>query len=276
MLVQVRPGDAAAPIVVDASTPPLLLDGEHHGTGLDQATLDELWTTIGGTGTLDAGAWDALLPGAQPALPSGDGTPGGQLDAAFAFALPEVADQPKLVAIWPPSASFLRPLADTPEVRKWRLDFREVPHLELTFDGSLDEAALAALAADDWIRLWWLPELEPTGAKRLGLAYAGVEPSPHLAVPAQSTLRVTISGIPFQDFDPNAPNHLAWILRGDRASVDADFDGLGIDAAAVDALWDGDAWSAGRPSGPSSEGATLADGQPGGTVTAFLDYADKI
>lgn len=275
VLVQLRPGDTGAPVVVDGSTPPLLLDGEHRGTGLDQATLDGLWTTIETTGTLDADAWDALLTGAPPPLPSGDGAPGGHLDAAFAFALPEVVVQPKLLAIWPPSAMFLRPRADSAEVRQWRIDFREAPHLELTFEASLDEPALAAVPIGDWLRLWWLPELVPTSGKRLVLAYAGVEPGPHRAVPGSTTIRIGIQGIPFPELDPNAPNHLAWILRGDRAAVDADFDGLRIDPAAGDALWNADAWTAGQPAGPPSAGVSLADGDPGGTVTAFFDYADK-
>jgi hypothetical protein len=80
--------------------------------------------------------------------------------------------------------------------------------------------------------------------------------------------------VPFPDLLPTQRNHFVVVVKGDVASVDADFAGFTLTAAELAALWDSDSWSAGPPSGPSSLGAQMFDGQPGGTALTFFDYSD--
>jgi hypothetical protein len=275
VLVQLRPGDSASPIVVDGSTPPVLLDGEHHATAFDQATLDKIWSIGSGRNVVDSQWWDGLVVSSPPALPSGDGVAGGNMDYAFTFARTDVVT-PKLLAIWPPNAAFLRPRSPSQDEQLWRKIFRERPHLELTFESSVDANAIQALNLEDWLRLWWVPEVgSGANAVRLKVTPTGVLPSSQLGV-AGTTLGFDVPEFPFDNLKPTVQSHFAWIVLGDKASVDSDFVGFDISNNAVDELWNNDKWADGPPSGPSSIGATLADGQLGGTVNAYFDYADKM
>jgi hypothetical protein len=64
------------------------------------------------------------------------------------------------------------------------------------------------------------------------------------------------------------------VVRGDKASVDADFASPALPPLAVDDLFDNDRWPQGRAvDGPPSLGAAMADGSPGGTAIAHFDVA---
>ena len=277
VLVQLRPEPDATRVVVDVSTPPLLLDGEHHGTSLSQAQLDDLWTNVSDptqTVGVDLAIWDALLgPGA--AFPTGEGTEGGNLDLGFAFDVPAEVSEPRLRAVWPPNAAYLRPHAANSDELRWFKLYHDQPHLELTFDDSIDVASLGN-GLDTWVRLWWLSEsVDPVAIvpRRLGLVFTGPEANPQLAAPSATVTLSLRTELPDQLMG-SRPNHFVLVVRGDAASVDADFQGCGpLAAAAVTDLWDNDAWTSGTPSGPSSLGAQLFDGQPGGTAVFFFDYA---
>lgn len=281
VLIQLRPDDPGTPVVVDASSPPVLLDGEYHGTTLAHPDLDFIWGGVDAAGTaVDPSWWDALLT-TSPPLPSGDGTPAGNLDSAFTVSAPErPTDQPRLLAVWPPSAAFLHRRTDDERIRRWLVDFREDPHLELTFDATLEEAALGSLVVEDWLRLWWLQDRgEIFVPRRLPLAWAGPFSPSHLAIPG-TTVAVRIENFPFDDLPHEEPTHFLWMLRGGAASVDADFLGLKLDGRVLDApvlesLWGADGWAGGVLSGPSSEGASLFDGKPGGILSAFFDLAER-
>lgn len=280
VLVQLRPQDGSTRVVVDTSTPALLLDGEHHGTAMSQAQLDEFWTTVTDPSakvSVDNAVWDALLgPGAP--FPSGEGSEGGNLDLGWAFDVPGEPTEPRLRAFWPPNASFLRPGSQVDDERRWRTLFRRSPHLELTFDKALDVVALENLAADSWIRLWWVVDQgdDTYRAFRIPLDYAGQVGSPILPAAADTLTLALKAGIPWDDLSPVRPNHFAVVVRGDVASVDADFAGFTASPTEVSDLWDSDQWPDGVPAGPSSLGALLFDGDPGGTGLFFFDYADDL
>lgn len=277
VLVQLRPDDGGGRLLLDVSAPPELLDGEHHGTGLEVAELDQIWTDValGAGPTPVAGSiWDALLAGAPPAFPSGEGTEGGRLDLAFAFN-PPPSDQPRLLAVWPPSASFLRPGSPDSDERDWYERFRGGPHVELTFDDTLDVNALGAVPIDDWVGLWWVRPGDPGNFSltRLPLGFAGAAP-PLLPVPAASVTVLLKTDVNFSDLQPTSRNHFVLVVRGDRAAVDADFASPPLTAADVQDLFDNGVWTATTGvTGPSSLGAAMADGQPGGTAVTFFDLA---
>jgi hypothetical protein len=278
VLVQIRPRDGTNRILLDTSTPPLLVDGEHHGTDLKPAQLDELWTNVTDTTTptpVDAAIWDAVLgPGA--AFPTGEGTEGGNLDLGFAFDVPIEPADPRLRAFWPPNASFMRPASPSEDERHWRSIFRESPHLELTLDNTVDIAALGALDVNAWVRVWWLQEDRVLGGlrpRRLDTGFAGAI-DPPILTPSADTVTVGVKvDVPFDELAATRANYFVVVVRGDAASIDANFAGFTASDAEVKALWDANTWTGGAPSGPSSLGALLFDGQPGGTGLFFFRYA---
>jgi hypothetical protein len=276
VLVELRADDGGGRLLVDTGSPSELLDGEHHGTALTQAQLDDVWTNLAlgaPAAAVDATIWDALVNGSPPAFPSGNGVEGGQLDLAFAFQAP--ATQPQLKAVWPPSASYLHPLSADADEKRWLALLRKDRRIELTFDDTLDQAALAALNVDDWLGLWWIPNIGQGVAKRLPLHPHGVVPSTLGIGGATVTLGFDAT-IPFADFQPTEPNHLVIVVRGDKASVDADFASPAMASADVDALFAAGTWPAGLPvNGPTSLGAAMADGLPGGIAITHFDVALK-
>jgi hypothetical protein len=278
VLVQLRPKAGANPVVVDTGAPALLLDGEHHGTSLTQAQLDDLWdnaTDQANPQPVDAAIWPELLgPGAP--FPTGDGTEGGNLDLGFAFAVPAEPAQPRLRAVWPPNASYLRPSSPSQDEKVWGRRFREEPHIELTFDKTLDVNQLGALDPGDWVRTWCLtgdPRRGTFRAQRVRLDFAGPIGQPTLPAAPDTVTIALKADIPFNDLNPTAANPIVTVVRGDPASVDADFQGFAMDPAAVADLWDNDNWSGPPPAGPSSIGAQMFDGAPGGTAKTFFNYA---
>jgi hypothetical protein len=281
VVVQLRPGDGPHRIVLDTATPPLLLDGEHHGTDLSQTQLDELWANVTNTsaGTaVEVAIWDALL-GAGAPFPTGEGAEGGNLDLGFAFDVPLESAEPRLRAIWPPNAAFLRPGSDDEDERRWRSSFREAPRVEVTLDKTVDIAALEALDVNAWARVWWLrqdPETGAFAARRLETAAAGVVDPPTLPPPDDTVTVALKVDVPFPELQATRPNHFVVVLRGDAASLDADFTGFTATANEVNDLWNSDQWPGGTPTGPSSLGALLYDGDPGGTGLFFFDYADDV
>ncbi len=276
VLVQLRADDGGGRLLVDTDAPSELLDGEHHGTAMTAAQLDDVWTnvtTAAGVVNVDPAIWDALVNGSPPAFPSGDGAEGGRLDLAFAFQAPAV--QTKLVAVWPPSAAYLRPGSPNADERKWLTLLQKTRQIELTFDDTLDQAALTALNVNDWLGLWWIPSAGAGAGKRLPLNPAG----PVAGVLGIGGATVTLAfktDMPFGEFQPLEPNHLVLVVRGDKASVDADFASPALAPADVDALFAADAWPPGLPvTGPASLGAAMADGSPGGTAITHFDVALK-
>jgi hypothetical protein len=276
VLVELRADDGGGRLLVDTNSPSELLDGEHHGTGLTQAQLDDAWTNLalGAAATpVDATIWDALVNGTPPAFPSGQGAEGGQLDLAFSFQAP--AKQTKLLAVWPPSASYLRPGSPDANERTWLKLLQKTREIELTFEDTLDQAALSALTVDDWLGLWWIPSVGQGVAKRLPLTPVGPVAG-QLGIGGASVTLGFRTNFPFGEFQPLEPNHLVIVVRGDKASVDADFASPAMATADVDALFATGAWPPSLPvSGPTSLGAAMADGLPGGTAITHFDVALK-
>ena len=186
----------------------------------------------------------------------------------------------RLLAFWPPNGMLLRGQNDDDELRQWANDFREVPHLELTFEATLEVDKLGAIPIDDWIRLWWLADSnDGFFPRRLPLSWNGPWANPHLGVPG-TTVGVRIQDLPFPDLQSDRPNHFISVLHGDGMPLDADFAGLVLDGvtvgqAAIDALWQNDQWPPGTLSAPPTP-AALSDGNQGGTVTAYFDYAERL
>ena len=79
-LVQMHSGGG---VVVDTGTPPLDLDAEFKGTGVDAALLEEIWNmAVGADQQFPPDMWNGLTDtGAMP--PSGDGNPGGMFASWF-------------------------------------------------------------------------------------------------------------------------------------------------------------------------------------------------
>lgn len=278
VLVQLRPDDGGGRLLLDTSAPPQLLDGEHHGTGVSASDLDKVWSDVAlnaAAKEVDPALWDALVTGSPPPFPSGETHEGGRLDLAFSFRRPP-SGQPQLLAVWPPSASFLRPGSPDADEREWQQLFRGGPHMQLTFDDTLDVGALAVLTTADWAGLWWLKpdDAGGFGPVRLLLDFAGTIGTPVLSGPAASQTVALKTDVPFADLLPTAPNHFVLVVRGDRASVDADFASPALSDDEVKDLFDNSAWPAGRAvSGPSSLGEAMADGEAGGTAVTFFDFA---
>ena len=115
--------------------------------------------------------------------------------------------------------------------------------------------------------------------RRLPLSWNGPWANPHLGVPG-TTVGVRIQDLPFPDLQSDRPNHFISVLHGDGMPLDADFAGLVLDGvtvgqAAIDALWQNDQWPPGTLNTPPTP-AALSDGNQGGTVTAYFDYAERL
>ena len=278
VLVQLRADDGGARLLLDTAVPAELLDGEHHGTALTTAQLDDVWTKAtlaAGAVPVDAAIWRSALKGTPPVppFPSGDGSKGGRLDLAFAFQPP--AAQTQLVAVWPPSAAYLRPGSPNADEKAWWKIFRDQPRIELTFGDTLDVPALSALPVADWLGLWWIADTKRGAAKRLELTPAGPVAGT-LGIGGATMTLAFDAGVPFADFQVSERNALVIVIRGDKAAVDADFASPALAAGDLDALVNFDVWPAGMPvTGATSLGAAMADGSPGGTAVTHFDYAQK-
>jgi hypothetical protein len=275
-LVQARADDGGGRLLVDTGSPAQLLDGEHHGTALTAAQLDEIWTTVSlaaGKVSVDPAIWPALAAGAPPDFPTGNGVEGGRLDLAFSLLAPPT--QPQLKAVWPPSAAFLDPRGQDADLRKWAQSFiKKEPRLELTFDDSLDQGALSALPLEDWLGLWWVYDPAKGKTSRVKLTPAGPRAPGTLGIGGATVTLVFDAKVPLSDLAREGPNHFVVVVRGDKASVDADFASPALPPLAVDDLFDNDRWPQGRAvDGPPSLGAAMADGSPGGTAIAHFDVA---
>ncbi|MFE9775589.1 hypothetical protein ACFYOV_28745 [Streptomyces sp. NPDC005931] len=129
----------------------LALDAELAATGLSVDARDRLWSLRPGARpdpSLAGLADDAVL-GPPPWLPTGDGTPGGELHLVLRTPT-RVRPVPRLLAIWPPGGAVLD--QSTAERLDLLKSYLRSPRIEIVVSRPLAPEAVADPAG--WLRAW--------------------------------------------------------------------------------------------------------------------------
>lgn len=279
VLVQIRSADQGGP--VRAADPPTdLLDAEFAGTGLGAAVLDTIWDVVGPAGAALTAADLAGLGSSGATLPSGDGTPGGRLDAFFALGreVPPAAEPPRVRAVWPPSGARLARGGSDTAPAEWFRSFALRPRLEITFDRAIDPAHLDD--PDRWLRCWALtPVPDGTRIRALRMVRDAAPERPVLGEPTATATYL----LPKQE--PGRPTRYLVRIASEGGAIagaappdelDADFAGLDRGDPATSAWLDRIVRVAGSETVPERDpfdllratGAAMpsGDGAPGGVL----------
>lgn len=262
-LAQIR-ADATTAEIKDTSNPPLVLDPDYAGTGLDDTMLDAIWTNDDPN---DAAALARMPLTTQPPMGVTDGMEGGRFHCWFAER-PRQGDPPRLETVWPVGGVELAPV-DT-ERKIWLASFLDAPRLELTIDRDLLDTAVQA--PKEWVRVWQLRE---TMLAEVALQFAGTT-TPTLPEATGVTYAYKIDAAlgPLREL-PSTFVAVIWgdprgIVVGDAAPtllLDSNVDLTSLTVDQLDKLWNtGTLDVAGIGLAPSgtTRNEQLWDGAPGG------------
>ncbi|MFF7245677.1 hypothetical protein ACFZBU_17425 [Embleya sp. NPDC008237] len=269
----------------------LALDPDLVGTALTAADRDALWALVPGNAKdtgLAALVDRAPLP-AVPPFPSGNGTQGGELHVFTPPPPPtaKAAVAPRLVRVWPHGGSRLG--ADGP-LRRDRARFVRTPHVELTVDRALADAATAE--PDGWVRLFQAVREGDrlAGFRRLALGPGTAKrseehPESVTYVFEAAGARLPVAGEPAAAFLLQVRSSAAIAVPAVGADepalpLDADFPGTGLDNQTLFSIWSGQQSLLPAPpitalGARSSVDVELFDGDPGGFVHLAFEVAPE-
>jgi hypothetical protein len=249
----------------------LALDAELAATGLSVDARDKLWALpVGGSDpNLADLAADAVL-GPPPWLPTGDGTPGGELHVVLRTAAP-VRPAPRLLALWPPGGAVLD--QSTAERLDLLKSYLREPRIEIVVSRPLAPEAVADPGG--WLRVWqtgrdgdfiYTVTRLPLGSGREEAAGDGTV---RYVFPLdQGRERRRDAGelevlVQLRSTPPLAPG--SPLGRDEpRELLDADARGTALDSQTLITVWKDDALPQPLPGLGASTTGDLHDGTPGG------------
>ncbi|MFI1379221.1 hypothetical protein [Embleya sp. NPDC020886] len=271
----------------------LAVDPDLVGTGLTAEDRNTLWAMAPGNAkdTGLAALIDRAPLAAVPPFPTGNGTQGGELHV---FAPPppptaRVAAGPRLLRVWPQGGSRLDAAGP---LRRDLTRFARAPHVELTVDRALADAATAE--PDGWVRLFQaLRDGDRlAGFRRLELgsgARRGADADPE----AESvTYTFEAEGARLPSAGEPAAVFLLQVRSSTASAVppvgadeptlplDAVFVGTGLDNHTLFSIWSGQQSLSPAPriaalGARSSVAVDLFDGDPGGFVHLAFEVAPQ-